>query len=387
MSRCRKDALYNFKNNHDDVCTWNFTLSLDVDVRNRLLLSVEHLHTIHMLSTRHRLVLATMSHHAHRHSHSQTNHSNHNHDAQSHSQSQLQSSQSQSQPQSHPTSLSSSSTDKGKKKEMPESTIPQPASPVDVTLVSKIQEALETPLSPVPVTPSSIDSTFDGRSTIPHPPRAIHAPSRGPLNHPRLVSQLTRATLPVSSLSYATTDSTRPSRTRAASDSGLQQYGESSTSWRKSMMTIDDPFPDLDPSSGLPMDPSRDSIDEFSPSTKTAPSLHLQRTITSLLGTRKDSSESSIFPTLSTLGGVMPNLGLRRSLSARSLSTSAPAQQQRPEQGDWTSWATSWWGGTSKGKVDRMMSEEDQAETVDEEKDKLRKKCRFALNTRGVPLI
>jgi triacylglycerol lipase len=61
------------------------------------------------------------------------------------------------------------------------------------------------------------------------------------------------------------------------------------------------------------------------------------------------------------------SLDMSRSSSARSISTSAP-------QADWGTWASGLWGG-SKGKMDNLMSEDDQAETVEEEQEKLRRKC------------
>lgn len=230
-----------------------------------------------------------------------------------------------------------------------------PPTPIKSPLTSLLQEALDTPISS---TPSSIDSAFEGPSISPLP-RAAQPPILQSMNHPRLVSQLTRATLPISSLTYVSTSNGR--NVRSASHTGLPQLGESSTAWRKSM-TIDDTFPDLDPATGLPLDSPRRSMDSF---TSTAPSLHLQRTITSLLDPPQE--ESSSFPTLSSLGGMIPKLSGGR---PRSFSTSAA-------QGDWTSWATGWWGSGNKKKVDRMMSDEDKAETVEEEKDKLRKKCMF----------
>ncbi|OCF74844.1 triacylglycerol lipase [Kwoniella mangroviensis CBS 8886] len=248
----------------------------------------------------------------------------------------------------------------------------------DEPLSAMLDEALHTSLSPPrsPASlPSSVDSTFDGKlSMIAEPPLAHHHAPVRPHAPPRLLSQLTRSTLPTSSLTYE-----YQNRQRNASGS-IPREGESSTAWQRSSPTTaicDEPFPDLDPTTGLPINQSRHRRDS---SSSDAPSLHLQRTITGLLNTspRKSSESNSLIPSMPSL----PNLNL--SLPRVSL-PSAPSLDFKRNlstngtQEDWSSWATGWWSG-NKGRVDEMMSEEDRADTVEEEKEKLRKKYKSPQN-------
>ncbi|RSH94528.1 hypothetical protein EHS25_004332 [Saitozyma podzolica] len=269
----------------------------------------------------------------------------------------------------------------------------RPATPLTAALDEAMQDEL-----PPPSISSSVDSSY---TPISPPPRAHH-PSAPRVNAPRLLSQLTRSTLPISSLSYASASSPSP-RQRVSSWMGLapfpsetDQLGESSTAWMKGLPTTQldlDAFPDLDPTTGLPYSggggAGRESFDSD------APSLHLQRTITDLLSAPTTETSASTpsggktylpslppLPSLSSLSASLPrvslpsrpsmSLDLRRTDSSRSLSTTA-------QQNDWSSWTSGWWG-SHKSKVDELMSEEDQAETVEEEKAKLRSKYRTPKN-------
>ncbi|WVW79990.1 hypothetical protein I302_101963 [Kwoniella bestiolae CBS 10118] len=249
----------------------------------------------------------------------------------------------------------------------------------DEPLSAMLDEALHTSLSPPrsPSIPSSVDSTFDeSLSMIAEPPLAHHHAPVRPHAPPRLLSQLTRSTLPTSSLNYE-----YQHKQRNASHSGIPREGESSTAWQRSSPTTaicDEPFPDLDPTTGLPLNQSRQRSGSTS---SDAPSLHLQRTITGLLNTppRKSSGTNSIIPSMpsfSNLNLSLPRVSLPSAPSLdfrkRNLSTSGT-------QEDWSSWASGWWSG-NKGQVDEMMSEEDRADTVEEEKEKLRKKYKSPQN-------
>ncbi len=269
-------------------------------------------------------------------------------------------------------SLTPRKKDKGKKKaEVPN----RPTSPYNgpgtnpEPISSLLEEALNTPLSP-PSISSSLDSSFERPSLISPPPKA-HQPDALRPHHPRLLSSLARSTLPTAGLSYAT-DEGLP-RGRKTHDA--PRLGESSTSWKHPSSTslYDGPFPDLDPATGLPLERTPDSLDP----TARSRSLYLQRTITGILATpSQPAEEHGIVPYLSNLTSALPHVSLPgsrlsseslRTGSRRNLSTSAP-------QEDWTSWATGWWG--NKKKVDRTLSEEDQADTVEEEREKHRRKCR-----------
>lgn len=242
---------------------------------------------------------------------------------------------------------STSPKDKGKQRALhgPD----RPIFPYDEPGVSRIpisslmEEALNTPLSPPTIT-SSLDTTFDRSSLISAPPKAHQPPLLRP-HQPRLLSGLARSTLPSSSLTYASAFEAR--HNRSTTHLPQNQLGESSTAWKRSLSSISldyGSYPDLDPATGLPLETGDIST---SPENR---SLHLQRTITGLLSgsTRQSSNQPG---------------------SRRSLSTSA-------SQEDWASWATSFWSG-NKGKVDTTLSEEDRADTVEEEREKHRRKCEY----------
>lgn len=189
------------------------------------------------------------------------------------------------------------------------------------SLDSLIDEAMSSPL-PRP-------AQFE---PISPPPRAHYPSTMANLGRPRLVSQLARSTLPTASLTY-------------------DKPGESSR--RK----ITD-FPDLDPDTGLP---------------EPDPTLHLQRTITGLLETPPPSAGISSYlpamklPDMSSLQ-ILPRRSLdSKRTDTRQISTSAPKE-------DWGTWASGWLGGKKK---DSMLSEEDQADTAEEEQENLQRKCEY----------
>ncbi|TYJ58737.1 hypothetical protein B9479_000573 [Cryptococcus floricola] len=268
---------------------------------------------------------------------------------------------------------------------------PRSSGPMSVLL----DEALHTSLSPPSSSlASSLESTSpfakDAHSPIPEPPQAHYPPTLRP-SHPRMLSQvqLARQTLPTTSMTYSGSFDDQPDGRQRSSSASLvaglgrsSGEGESSSGWQRARATTalsDDPFPDLDPSTGLPVElsPRRRGSD-----VSDAPSLHLQRTITDLLSapSKSSSSKSSFMPSL-------PNLSLPRvSLpSTPSFDFTGKGKGKDKEfsttaaQDDWGTWATGWWSG-NKGKVDTMMSDEDKADTVEEEKAKLRKKYRTPKN-------
>jgi hypothetical protein len=121
---------------------------------------------------------------------------------------------------------------------------------------------------------------------------------------------------------------TRAFLRRLGRDVGAPQkrssHGESSTAWLSASPAglDDDPFPDLDPETGLP-------VDKWSASRADTPSLHLQRTITDLLATQPETASSSLLPftlphvklpTMPTVPNLpsMPSLPTLPSLPGRS---------------------------------------------------------------------
>ncbi|WWD16675.1 hypothetical protein CI109_101105 [Kwoniella shandongensis] len=256
----------------------------------------------------------------------------------------------------------------------------------DGRLTAMLDEAIHDQISPPSISSSLESSSFLGSSPISHPAEAHHhIPMRPPA--PRLLSGLTRTTLPISSLNYASADAPRRSHDRAVSRTdGTERGAESSTAWQRAAPTTalsDAPFPDLDPTTGLPLDLSPSRRDSTS---SNAPSLHLQRTITGLLAAPPATATStsgvgaalgsSILPSMPNINFSMPRVSLP---SKPSLEFGRRALSSTPSQADLTSWASGWWGG-NKGKVDDMMTEEDRADTVEEEKEKLRRKYRSPRN-------
>jgi triacylglycerol lipase len=227
----------------------------------------------------------------------------------------------------------------------------------DEPLSMALEEAISTNLSPVSTRSSLEESNFNSASPISQPPQAHHSAPLRPKPQ-RLLSQLTRATLPISTGQYASKD-------RRTTYGGYFSQGESSQAGRSkpTMATNDDHFPDLDPTTGLPVAHRSGSA------SSNAPSLHLQRTITDLQ--HSPAKESSSFlpfnialPRVSIPGLSSGDNG--QPSGTRNISTSAPQQ-------DWSSWATSWWSG--KSQMDSQLSKEDQADTVEEEAEKHRRKC------------
>lgn len=243
----------------------------------------------------------------------------------------------------------------------------------DGSVPALIEEAIHTSISPTSLS-SSLESSFDRTcpSPIPEPPRVHYPPSLRP-RHPRLLSQLARSTLPTASVSRPSLERPQHGRRWSVSESMVIGSGEGSSSWQRSVATTalsDEPFPDLDPTTGLPLELSSHRRGSTS---SDAPSLHLQRTITELLSspTAKSAGEPSVTNIMPNFNFSLPRVSFPSKPSLdfgkRNFSTSS-------SQDDWGSWASGWWSG-NKGKVDEMMSEEDKADTVEEEKEKLRKKC------------
>ena len=233
----------------------------------------------------------------------------------------------------------------------------------DATIPEAIDEALSTPLPP-PTFDPEYGSSFGGPSPIAHPPRAHHPPSFLP--PPKLLSQLARSTLPTASLNYASAAGDRAPRGRSdrmASQNAWAKPGDSSTSWLKESAgtMAEEAFPELDPTTGLPLGSASSGADGYD-----RPSLYLQRTITDLLANPPSVSPdlSSYIPKIS-----LPSIGLpgKSALDSgkRSFSSSAATEA-------W--WPNGWWGN-NKSKVDRHLTEEDRADTVEEEKEKIQRKC------------
>ena len=221
---------------------------------------------------------------------------------------------------------------------------------------SEIEEALET-LLPEPDTSYASPPTWP----IARPPQAHQPDSLRPVPQ-RLLSQLTRATMPSASVSYAQARA----RARRASDGdqSLNTMAQSPTLW--SNTPAEGAYPDLDPATGLPME--RRASDPGNED----PSLHLQRTISGLLRAPSPSSSASMFnfqlPGLPSIPPFSSGQGARRDMSSSS------------SNNDWIAWAPGWWSG-NKSKVDETLSKEDQADTVEEEVEKHRRKCKCCPHT------
>jgi triacylglycerol lipase len=265
-------------------------------------------------------------------------------------------------------------TDKGKgKAETQEQSSSTSMAPLPSTISSAIEEALSTPLP----APRLSEDTHFHEPTIPRPPTSHSSTTHIRPHAPRLLSQLTRSTLPSASLTYANNHElfTQPSLYGSRSGSGSGSRGIEGSSYG-SRLVYDEPFPDLDPSTGLPLERRR-SFDSAGPSRQ------LQRTITGLLDSPEPPKSSLPFgmsmpslPSLPLLGGGGVSSGSGSSMSPtisnrRSFSTSSRDQ-------DWSSWTGGWLGGGKKN-VDRMMTDEDQADTVEEEVEKHRRKCKYAV--------
>ncbi|WVN90509.1 uncharacterized protein L203_105745 [Cryptococcus depauperatus CBS 7841] len=235
-----------------------------------------------------------------------------------------------------------------------------------------IHEAIHTSISPPLV--STHESSFDDASPSPisQPPQAHHHSPLSP-RPPQLLSQLTRH--PASSQRYL---SKNVHGHRSVTYTEPSQSGRSSSSWHRATPTTaltDDPFPDLDPSTGLPLESSPHRRNSAS---LDAPSLYLQRTITDILsGTPSSRHSEASYATNNSVLPSFPSISLPKVklLTNPSLEFGKRNFSSSSAQDDWGSWAMGWWNG-NKGKVDEMMNEDDKADTVEEEKEKLRKKYR-----------
>lgn len=306
-------------------------------------------------------------------------------------------------PHHHSTSPSSTS---------PHSTISQRSDKTRYTLSSMLDEAMNESL-PEPSISSSVDTSFNRDSIIKSPAKAHYKPL-GNIGRPRLVSDLTRTTLPTATLTYAQVN--KPNKRVYSEGSYLipknsmdiiDNKGESSSKgWMNNPNSYGNlQFPDLDPTTGLPLGFEEDTNDMDDKS------LYLQRTITDLLAASSSSSSSPkgkgkekenglisylpnipnipnfaipslqlpSFPSIpSTNSSRRASTTLARTDSRRSISSTASLGKDGrdgKEPQDWSEWASGWWYG-HKGKMDKMMSEDDQADTVEEEQENLRKKCK-----------
>ncbi|RSH84369.1 uncharacterized protein EHS24_005889 [Apiotrichum porosum] len=208
-----------------------------------------------------------------------------------------------------------------------------------------------------------------------------HVPLR-PSLRPRLVSNLTRSTLPTASLTYAYAEDhyhpgagwTTSPRINIPERPADQAGGEASasSSRARSVVSYDDnyawslvnAFPDLDPETGLPLDLERRRSDPGS-------RLHVQRTISELSRYSHEPAGPSLalplfgaIPPLPPLPS-MPNM-LRGSRSSIDLGGRRQYSTSNKQSGDWTTWASNFWSGHKK-TVDGMLAEEDQADTIEEE--------------------
>jgi triacylglycerol lipase len=264
-------------------------------------------------------------------------------------------------------------------------------------LRSMLEEALNTPIthtSRPSIDQSYYPSTQQTDHVLSSPPLAHHPAAFPRIQRPQLVSQLTRSTLPVSSLSYATaSDSLVSPRQPLFSYQPDVEALESprkrttSSSSHASSSTARQSFPDLDPATGLPLSTAmRRSSSTGGDSTT---SLHLQRTITSLLASpqkeTKPTAMSSYLPSLPAL----PNLsGLSLGIPGRSSSESGrPRTEKRqlssslPTRKDDDSWGSSlgsWWNGSGAGTKgnEGMMADEDVQGSTEETQAKIQEKCK-----------
>lgn len=277
----------------------------------------------------------------------------------------------------------SAMSSKGKAKE----TGPIPSPTASASVSTAIEEALSTPLP----LGSSIDSSYSP-SPISRPPQAHHPAPVRPMP-PRLLSGLARSTLPTASLTYANAGPSNHGAPKQPTVLDLDNLGESSTAWRSaSPVEYDESFPDLDPTTGLPLGQATRRARD--------PSLHLQRTITDLQASEANEKGSSFLPFSIAVPKGLPGIGNIPSLPSVSLPTvslpsvSIPSIPGLPSLSskssdvdlskrnfststkgeDWGTWATGWWSG-NKSKVDETLSKEDQADTVEEEQEKHRRKC------------
>lgn len=209
------------------------------------------------------------------------------------------------------------------------------------------------------------------------PPRAHYPDMTIPGLRPRLISQLSGSTIPTASLTCENVEDTRPHQRQRYVSSPTA--GESSSSWlhRQSwdwggvahQLESGEVYPELDPATGLPVTPPRESFDIDGDDVPSR--LHVQRTISELSGRGGEDAGVSLpfigqLPAIPSMPG-MPTLDfaglppmLRRSLDGgqrRSFSTSS-------KRG--VSWTPNWLA-PSKKRIDSMLSKEDRAPTKEEE--------------------
>ncbi|KAL7419640.1 lipase 2 [Cryptotrichosporon argae] len=258
------------------------------------------------------------------------------------------------------------SLDKGKRSMAPSPPLSARASTSSVP--ADLLDALRTPITPS--RPSTSAARYAGDSmdiarphsteytpelaALPSPPPAAHHATLPTSGKPRLLAQLARATLPTASISYAHPQRavSSPSPPHSPHSPGRRSVDPG----RTSMEAVG--FPNLDPTTGLPM-----GAGEYEPE-DAGPSLHLQKTI----------SDIARRASVSSLPRTSDDAARPDRRHARGFSSTAASQSQ-----DWASWATSWFSpssGASKKDMDRVLSEDDQASTAAEEKARIRTKYR-----------
>lgn len=277
------------------------------------------------------------------------------------------------------------STSKGKAREsapglLPDPrSIPLPESPPTAThadpetLESMLEEAIDTRLAAsheiTPIAPL---------------PRAHYPSSMSSTLRPRLLTQISRSTLPLSSMTYA--QATESPAAYRSPYTYPYPHAESSAAARRRASPSGVGFPDLDPTTGLPLTlngaeggvAGGESAGEGVGTG--ANGLQLQRTITGLLKSPTQSIPSVPFPTL----GIpkMPSLPTLPNMpNVPGISTNWQSRRSMSTSSAQSDWGWGWWNG-NKSKVDRMMSEEDRADTVSEEQEKLKRKCESFLSNR-----
>lgn len=264
-------------------------------------------------------------------------------------------------------------------------------------LRSMLEEALNTPISHA--ARLSIDQNHSPSSGLTDhglssPPLAHHPTAFPRIQRPQLVSQLTRSTLPVSSLSYATASESplnlrQPLFSYQPDVEALESPRKRTTSASShaSSSTARQSFPDLDPATGLPLATTMQRSSSAGGESTT--SLHLQRTITSLLASpqaeTKPKAMSSYLPSLPALSSLSLGIPGRASSESgrprtekRQLSSSLPTKK---EDDSWGSSLGTWWSGSGAGTkgTEGMMADEDVQGSAEETQAKIQEKCVYAL--------
>ncbi|BEI98357.1 hypothetical protein CcaverHIS631_0306560 [Cutaneotrichosporon cavernicola] len=242
------------------------------------------------------------------------------------------------------------------------------------SLGSMLEEALHSPLdlpspSQSPRSSKSLPSSTSPQAPpfLARPPPAHHAGAAGVGLRPRLMTRISSTSAPTASLSFASADEYHP-RPREVYVSTTEEHRQ--WEWRPNAagpahfhqhMLMErhgaSVFPELDPATGLPLT-RQESVEE---------DRHVQRTISEQWRRGTDPPKPLFgipsMPSLPTFKEVRSSVdGQRRQLST---STSALAQRMF---------------STSKGRIDSMLSEEDQAPTKEEESAKHMVKYRTPQN-------